>query len=329
MSNGRFINNNNLTDNEKRMGMFNFVKSETTKRNMQPKSIINNKCSTTGQSCDSLSLTRRKNKTIVRQPIRAVRKETECNNSRLCDKTTKLYKDNYSQCDTNTLGVTCVVNNGSLPTGKLNNIDLTKNIEKSTSGFTTRTAKPLIRSGMQPNTAGQQNSGLDNFLNNKKRQTYSYSYRELLNNRRKTTPEKALHYVNSEGNQSGILKYNHGGECVTKSCQNGTVVDRLNNKKFHVQGAVDSSTRLDRLKLQTIRGQSSCPPGTTSQKNNSNCNGDYFGGKPKNLNVNFVNQNTTILSKSTTEKKALMRVRGSISKNTLTNFSKSGLCCDN
>ena len=47
------------------------------------------------------------------------------------------------------------------------------------SGISTRSLRPLIRSGMQPNTAGQQNSGITN------KKQYSYSYHELIKNRRK------------------------------------------------------------------------------------------------------------------------------------------------
>ena len=45
------------------------------------------------------------------------------------------------------------------------------------------------------------------------------------------------------------------------------------------------------LLLETIRGQSNCPSGQKSQVNNgSNCNGDYFAGKPKNMDLNFINK---------------------------------------
>ena len=34
----------------------------------------------------------------------------------------------------------------------------------------------------------------------------------------------------------------------------------MNNNKYHVQGAVESSTRIDRLRLNAIRGESRCQP---------------------------------------------------------------------
>jgi hypothetical protein len=338
MSDGSLINNNNLTDNEKKNGMFNFLKTETISSNVQPEKLAHANCPPT-YSCDGVDLRdKRVYKASFRQPIKAVRKATNCNknNTSQCQTTTKLYKDHYSGIynDNNTLATTCPTPNGSLPTGKLNNIGLNQNIVKSKSGITTRTAKPIIRSGMQPNTAGQQNSGLSNYETVsgviKKRSTYSYSFRELLNNRRKSTIEKSLAFVNTQGNQSGIYKHGYGGQCSTDpNCTNGRVVDRLNNKKFYKQGSVDSSTRLERLKLNTIRGQSNCPTGTTSQANNSQCNGGYFAGKPKNMDIKFLQKNTNILVKNNDQKHALLRSRGSMNNKPKTDLSKGGICCDN
>ena len=330
MSSGSFINNNTLSENEKKMGMFNFLKTGTISTNAQPEKIANGNCAPT-YNCEAQDLRdKRVYKASFRQPIKAVRKVTNCNqnNNQDCQETTKLYKDHYSQSDKNTLATNCPNKNGSLPTGKLNNINLNEQVVKSQSGITTRTAKPLIRSGMQPNTAGQQNSGLNSYVGSVKRNTYSYSFRELLNNRRKTTVEKSLAYVTNEGSQSGMFKYGYGGECAD-NCSSGKIVDRLNNKKFYKQGSVESSTRLERLKLQTIRGQSNCPPGSRSQTTNSQCNGDYFAGKPKYNDINMINKNTTILIKNNEQKHALLRSRGSMNNNPRTNLSKGGICCDN
>lgn len=331
---GSIIDKNSLNNRQIKNGMFNFIKTNTITKNVQPKVLSHPNCPPT-YSCSKRDLRdKRVYKASFRQPIKAVRKMTNCNenNNVQCQTTTKLYKDHYSLNDKNTLGPNCPNVNGSLPTGKLNNINLNENVKKSKSGITTRTSKPLIRSGMQPNTAGQQNSGLNQLVGNKKRNTYSYSFRELLNNRRKSTVEKSKAYVTKEtAPVSGIFKYGYGGSCsIDKNCTNGRVVDRLNNKKFYKQGSVESSTRLERLKLQTIRGQSNCPSGQKSQANNdSNCNGDYFAGKPKNMDLNFINNNDTILLKKNEQNHALMRARGSISKKNRTNFSKNGICCDN
>ena len=243
MSNGNFIDPNTLSDNEKRLhkmtGTYNFIKTEKLKKNVQPKLIQQPQC-LPKYACDSKDLREsRVKKTNLRQPIQVVRKETEMNlsNNRQCSTHTIIYKDNYSQCDNDTLGRSnpCTSDNGSLPTSRLNNIDLSSNVLKNKTGNNIRTAKPLIRSGMQPNTAGQQNSGLNTYVGSKKRPTYSYSYRELLNNRRKTTVDKSLAYVTNEGNQTGIFKYGYGGEKTDPICPGGTIVDRLNNKKFYIR----------------------------------------------------------------------------------------------
>lgn len=338
---GSIIDKNSLNSRQVKNGMFNFIKTNTIAKNVQPKVLSHPNCPPT-YNCSKRDLRdKRVYKASFRQPIKAVRKMTNCNenNNVQCQTTTKLYKDHYSLNDKNTLGPNCPNVNGSLPTGKLNNINLNENISKSKSGITTRTSKPLIRSGMQPNTAGQQNSGLNQLVGNKKRNTYSYSFRELLNNRRKSTVEKSQAYVNNDVDlqwnpsslKNSIFRPGYGGSCnVDKNCNIGHVVERLNNKRFYKQGAVESSTRIENLKRNAIKGQSNCPPGLRCQANNfSRCNGDYFAGKPKNMDLNFINKNTKILYKKNEPNQALMRARGSISKKNRTNFSKNGICCDN
>ena len=128
---------------------------------------------------------------------------------------------------------------------------------------------------MQPNTAGQQNSGLSQYETDvtiKNVILILILLENCLNNRRKSTIEKSLAYVTK--NESATMKLiGYGGQVAEydPNCLNGQVVDRLNNKKFYKQGSVDSSTRLERLKLDTIKGQSQCPIGT--QTNYSGCNG--------------------------------------------------------
>jgi hypothetical protein len=373
MSNGTLINNNNLNDNQKKNGMFNFLKTETITTNKQPGNIniyssINSNWEggTSGQTADLRD--KRVYKSNFRQPIQAVRKETNCNDNEQCQKVTKLYKDHYSQNDNNTLGSDCPNPNGSLPTGRLNNINLDGSITKSQSGITTRTSKPLIRSGMQPNTAGQQNSGLSHYETVgggvvKKRQTYSYSFRELLNNRRKSTAEKSLEYVTKEGYDAAksaakavgeaddaerkaaiakqkIKRYGYGGSCSSDTnCSYGKVTHRLNNAKFHKQGSVDSSSRLERLKLETIRGQYNCtndidcserhsrrifpfiraimgPPVDISNAKTLTNQRKYKGL----FNANHTEVNYPQIS-------ALARVRGSVSNKT-TMLPNSGVCCN-
>ena len=218
-----------------------------------------------------------------RQPVKGYRKTLYCStldgvtdfsaNRRGCLSTTEIYKDNYSDCS----GSVCV-NNGSISTST---IPLTGSqfATRGSSGNYTRTAKPLIRSGMQPNIAGKQNSGLSNTLTATR---YSYSYRELINNRRKATQIKKLStqkptsstYMSNPQKMPG-----YGGNCTeVDGCNPSETTYRYNNNKFAVQGAVEASDRITRLKLDTIRGATNCPTGQTAQHTGTNCNGVYSTG---------------------------------------------------
>tara|TARA_Y100001936_G_scaffold78929_1_gene77376 strand:- start:3762 stop:4862 length:1101 start_codon:yes stop_codon:yes gene_type:complete len=214
-----------------------------------------------------------------RQPIKGFRKVLDCSSGSpdisSCMLTTEIYKDNYSNC----LTPFCT-DNGSISTGT---IPLTGSqaATRSFTGYTTRTSKPLIRSGMQPNIAGKQNSGLSNTLTATR---YSYSYRELINNRRKATQIKKLStqkpasstYMSNPQKLPGF-----GGNCDQVSgCNPSETVYRYNNPTFAVQGAVEASDRITRLKLDTIRGATKCPlPGQTTQHTGgTNCNGIYSVG---------------------------------------------------
>ena len=97
-----------------------------------------------------------------RQPLKGYRKTLDClpgeTNISGCVSTTEIYKDNYVDCS----GAVCA-NNGSISTSTIP-LTGTQTTTRSSTGYTTRTSKPLIRSGMQPNIAGKQNSGLSNIL---------------------------------------------------------------------------------------------------------------------------------------------------------------------
>ena len=123
-----------------------------------------------------------------------------------------------------------------------------------------RTAKPLIRSGMQPK------KNPDGSLVN-----YSYSYREYMRNKKNITYERKLPNTLKNTNQN--IYSTNGGNCSNNKCQNETTW-KPNNKNFSKQGSVDSSLRLQRLKHQTITGETNCSTG-------NNCNGTYFAGKPR------------------------------------------------
>lgn len=124
-----------------------------------------------------------------------------------------------------------------------------------------RTNKYLIKSGLQPN-------------NNEFK--YSYGYNNYLKNKRKMTYEMKL--PTSKG--MGDL-YGHGGKCnnIINGCNLRKTTAKFSNKKFYKQGAVDSSSRIDRLRYNTIVGAVKC-------NDPNKCGGIYpnASGRRKNYN---------------------------------------------
>ena len=222
--------------------------------------------------------TQRKYYAPFRQPLKGYRKTLNSQgvipgegNSN-CWSTTEIYKDTYAVLDPKD---TNCFDNGSISTSKIP-LTVGNSATKSKSGNYTRTNKPLIRSGMQPNVAGKQNSGLSGI---KTATRYSYSYRELINNRRKDTQIKKLStqkpssstYMSNPEKMPG-----YGGDCCNEEGEGHTTY-RYNNKKFATQGAVESSDRITRLKLDTIRGSRKCPDGQKTTYGDT-CNGVYSTG---------------------------------------------------
>ena len=258
-----------------------------------------------------------------RQPIKGSRKQLQCNgnDNNLCYTFQEIYKDTYTK---NTDG-NCASNEfGSLPTTKV----VTTDSGKSSSGITARASRPLIRSGMQPNTAGQQSSG--RYITASNPNKYSYSYRELLNNRRKSTYLKKLPVVEPTG--SDKQTYGYGGTLCKESfglasnaCNNETIFNPSNDN-FKVQGAVSSSTRIDRLKLNVIRGSSRCSSGQTGHRTaRSDCNGVYFASKPRFLGYKGIfNENHNEINNPQVSARA--RARGSYSSNTFLKASDNTCC---
>ena len=276
----------------------NVIKTDYLSRNSFNKRIGNIHCVSNG--CSNVQdasgfwigpnqqdlLTKRQYYAPFRQPVKGWRKTLYCmtdegvtdfsGNVRGCYTTTEVYKDRYADCS----GSVCL-NNGSISTSTLP-LTGSQFATRGSSGNYTRTGKPLIRSGMQPNIAGKQNSGLSNILTATR---YSYSYRELINNRRKDTQIKKLATQKPTG-----LRYmsnpeivpGYGGNCDSEQggCEFGTgqTTYRYNNNKFATQGAVEASDRITRLKLDTIRGATNCPTGQTAQHTGTNCNGVYSTG---------------------------------------------------
>ena len=207
-----------------------------------------------------------------RQPLKGYRKTVDCSNNNLnCLLTTEIYKDSY----TGSCFKLCRPDSyTSLPTS--NKLDA--NSSRATSGISARAGRPLIRSGMQPNSSGQQNSGLDAVVPNNPKK-YSYSYRELLNNRRKVTYEKQLPTklsdadLDYETSAYGGVCNPLGGASLVTGCGSIKTIFKPNNQRYMVQGAVDSSDRITRLKLDTIRSGRRCGPSI-----NQACRGIYRPG---------------------------------------------------
>jgi hypothetical protein len=118
-----------------------------------------------------------------------------------------------------------------------------------------------------------QPGGRDQLENDNK---YSYSYNEFLRNKKMNYKYKL---PTSIATDSTYEVGGYGGknckeiDCTTK---NSNVIWKPNNKKYNVQGAVSSSSRIDRLKLETIRGSKKC------ENDNTKCGVLYFAGKPRN-----------------------------------------------
>tara|TARA_B100000424_G_scaffold129947_1_gene98482 strand:- start:1933 stop:2625 length:693 start_codon:yes stop_codon:yes gene_type:complete len=105
-----------------------------------------------------------------------------------------------------------------------------------------RSRKQLITSGLQP----------------KKGKDYCFDYNQYLKNKRHMTYEEKL--PSSMPSTGTTVTYGHGGSCgIFDKCNDHLTVYKPNNHKFRQQGAVSSSTRLDRLKLNTIVGSKKCP----------------------------------------------------------------------
>ena len=312
-----------------------FIKKEYMYKNNINKRVSQKSCHSAGK-CDESNQNNRKYYAPFRQPLKGYRKTKngDGNTKDRCLIKTEIYKDSYTDCSNNDCTTKGSLSTTKLPTG---------NTSRATSGISTRSLRPLIRSGMQPNTAGQQNSGMTPNKNQ-----YSYSYRELLNNRRKVTLMKKLPTQKPTGttymsNPQKVPGY--GGNCSKiNNCLASETVYRYNNHKFKVQGAVDASSRIDRLKLDTIRGSSRCASGKTGPSNNrSDCNGNYLRGISNSTSTNsWANANgseylgrkyTRLFNNANSEvnypqTSALTRVRGAVSHKTTVN-PNGGVCCNN
>jgi len=196
-----------------------------------------------------------------RNPIAGWRK-AKCDNPRKIP-TNTIYADNYTDCSS------CEINKG----------------------IQGRTFRPIIRSGMQEKKEYCKISGKCEQTNK-----YSFSYRQYQNNKRCLSFEKSLEKIGSCKDANGKCTYEYDKSSCCPTCAVGKpckkTIYKPNNKKFSKQGAVSSGSRLDRLKLDTIRSARS--GGTTKKKadictdnkKKSECKdgipkGKYFAGKPR------------------------------------------------
>lgn len=146
--------------------------------------------------------------------------------------------------------------------------------------YNNRSLQHLYRSNAQPN-------------NNEKK--YSYSYNDYLRNKRYVhnlpTKKPAVDSTETVGFRGACKKSN--GDCDRRFAK---VTWKPSNPKYYTQGAVSSSSRIDRLKLQAIRSETRCPPGKkTGPKNGrTSCNGKYVGDKQRNVGYIFNEYNTEL-----------------------------------
>ena len=152
-----------------------------------------------------------------------------------------------------------------------------------------------IRSGMQPKKQLTCKKDCDQKCEKK----YSFSYAQYNKNRAMNTYERGLEKnrkwdsVNNKYESCPTVFYKSSGnacvdcnDCSPNTCKpnQAKTVWKPNNKKFKKQGAVSAGSRLERLKLDTIRSANSkCKKGERCVT--VDCekipNGTYFAGKPR------------------------------------------------
>lgn len=155
-----------------------------------------------------------------------------------------------------------------------------------------RSKKTVIKSGLQP----------------KKGKEYCYDYNQYLKNKRHMTYEEKI--PSSMPSTGTAVTYGHGGSCgMFDKCNDHLTIYNPNNLKYRQQGAVSSSTRLDRLKLNTIVGGKRCLPWAANVA--PRCKGKYpnsFGRYVKEKDI----YNTQHPEKCYPQIKARRKVLGNI-----------------
>jgi len=188
-------------------------------------------------------------RSIFRLPIKGYRKELVSCNKNFNDGK-NIYMDNYSKSK---IGSGC-------------KYDASGNVLGT---VFSRTKHPIIRSGM-----------LDDGKSYR-------SYRDYLRNGKMASYDRSLEKNRSDKNDcTKCLKnvYYKRSENKGRTLRNSEVrtIYNPNNKKFKVQGAVSSGSRIDRLKLDTITGiNAKCKDKSKDKCPNMRGCDPYFAGKPR------------------------------------------------
>lgn len=130
------------------------------------------------------------------------------------------------------------------------------NLYKNCKDCLGRSKKTIIKSALLPN---------------KNEPAYSYDYNDYLKFKRKKTYDMKL--PTKKPSVGKVETQAYGGKCnnilMNNRCITNTTVHKMANSKFYKNSAVSSGSRIDRLKLDTIRGATRC------KKDNTKCNGVY------------------------------------------------------
>jgi hypothetical protein len=116
-----------------------------------------------------------------------------------------------------------------------------------------RTNKYLIKSGLQPNNNEPKYSyGYNNYLKNKRKMTYEMKLPTSKSRNSIIIPSQAPASLYDHLPVENAPLYGHGGKCsdgIINGCNVRKTTAKFSNKKYYKQGAVDSSDRIRRLKL--------------------------------------------------------------------------------
>jgi len=116
-----------------------------------------------------------------------------------------------------------------------------------------RTNKYLIKSALQPNNNEPKYSyGYNNYLKNKRKMTYEMKLPTSKSRNSIIIPSQAPASLYDHLPVENAPLYGHGGKCsdgIINGCNVRKTTAKFSNKKYYKQGAVDSSDRIRRLKL--------------------------------------------------------------------------------